>query len=117
MTDHLTIERFSMGTVQDWKIWLEDYCIYGQLKKWNSEKLATNLRFFVSGDIKCCVRQACEETPTTTLEAISAAVVKLLGGTPDPLIAVRQLESVSYNGNVGQTLLSISDLIPPLPPL
>ena len=112
MTDHLTIERFSMGTVQDWKIWLEDYCIYGQLKKWNSENLATNLRFFVSGDIKCCVRQACEETPTTTLEAISAAVVKLLGGTPDPLIAVRQLESVSYNGNVGQTLLSISDLIP-----
>ena len=112
MADNLTIERFSMGTVHDWKMWLEDYCIYGQLKKWNSEKLVTNLRFFVSGDIKNCIRQTCTESPTTTLEDISAAVVKLLGGTPDPLIAIRQLESVSYNGNVGQTLLSIGDLIP-----
>ncbi|KAF0295207.1 hypothetical protein FJT64_007213 [Amphibalanus amphitrite] len=39
------------------------------------------------------------------------AVVKLLGGTPDPIIAIRQLDSVCYNGNVGQTLLSIGDLI------
>ena len=111
MADHLTIERFNVGTVQEWQIWLEDYCTYGQLKKWNSEKLVTNLRFFVSGEVKNCVRQTCAESPTATLETISTAVVKLLGGTPDPLIAIRQLDSVCYNGNVTQTLLSIGDLI------
>ena len=103
-------ERFTNGTVQDWKNWLEDYCVFGQLKKWNTEKQITNLRFFVSGDVKNCVRQTC--TPTATLETISAEVVKLLGGTPDPLIAIRRLDSICYNGNVGQTLLSIGELIP-----
>ena len=111
MADHLTIERFNVGTVNEWKLWLEDYCIYGQLKKWNSDKLVANLRFFVSGDIKNCARQICTESPTATLDTVSAAVVQLLGGTPDPLIAIRQLDSVCYNGNVGQTLLSIGDLI------
>ena len=94
MADRLTIERFSVGTVRDWNLWREDYCIYGQLKKWNSDKLVVNLRFFVSGDIKNCVRQICTESPTATLDTVTAAVVKLLGGTPDPLIAIRQLDSI-----------------------
>ncbi|KAF0297739.1 hypothetical protein FJT64_004830 [Amphibalanus amphitrite] len=45
------------------------------------------------------------------IRLLSETVVKLLGGTPDPIIAIRQLDSVCYNGNVGQTLLSIGDLI------
>lgn len=112
MADHLTLERFSVGTAQDWTKWLDDYCVYGELKKWNAEKLITNLRFFVSGEVKDCVRHACAEFSTVTLETVSTEVVKLLGGTPDPLIAIRQLDSVCYNGNVGKTLLAIGELIP-----
>ena len=112
MADHLTLERFSVGTAQDWENWLEDYCAYGQLKKWNTEKLIANLRFFVSGEVKDCVRQVCAVSPSATLETIATEVSTLLGGTPDPLIAIHRLDSVCYSGNVVQTLLAIGELIP-----
>ena len=88
MADPLTLERFRVGTAQDWNNWLEDYCAYGQLKKWNTEKLIANLRFFVSGEVKDCVRQVCAASPSATLETIATEVSTLLGGTPDPLIAI-----------------------------
>ena len=112
MSELPTIPPFSFGTVQQWKNWLEDYCVYGRLKKWNAEKLVANLRFFVSGEVKDCVRQAAAISAPVTLESVSDDVVKLLGGTPDPLVATRQLEAVCYNGNVGRTLLALGELIP-----
>ena len=112
MADQVTTERFRDGTAHDWKNWLEDYCVYSDLKKWNVQKQVSNLRFFVAGEVKNCVRQICAECPTATLETISTEVAKLLGGTPDPLSAIRQLDSVCYNGNVGQTLLSLGEVIP-----
>ncbi|KAF0298377.1 hypothetical protein FJT64_004241 [Amphibalanus amphitrite] len=112
MSELPTISPFSFGTVQQWKNWLEDYCVYGRLKKWNAEKLVTNLRFFVSGEVKDCVRQAAAISAPVTLESVSHDVVKLLGGTPDPLVATRQLEAVCYNGNVERILLALGELIP-----
>ena len=112
MSEIPTFPPFSFGTAQQWQTWLEDYCVYGRLKKWNAEKLATNLRFFVSGEVKDCVRQASATSAPVTLDSVSDEVVKLLGGTPDPLIATRQLEAVCYNGNVGRTLLALGELIP-----
>ena len=87
MSDHLVLEKFENGSAQDWISWLEDYCLFGQMKKWNTDKLVTNLRFFVSGNVKECVRHVCAACPAATLDSISAEVVKLLGGIPDPMVA------------------------------
>ena len=111
MADHLVLEKFENGNAQAWISWLEDYCLFAQMKKWNTDKLVTNLRFFVSGDVKECVRHVCAACPAATLDLISAEVLKLLGGMPDPLVAVRRLDSVVYEGNVMKTLLAIEDLI------
>ena len=66
----------------------------------------------MSGEVKDCVRQVCAASPSATLETIATEVSTLLGGTPDPLIAIHRLNSVCYSGNVGQTLLAIGELIP-----
>ena len=106
------IQRFNTGTVSEWLNWLDDYRVYGHTKKWSNQALVTNLRFHVSGEVKDCVRHASASSSHVTLDSVSAEVVELLGGPPDPLLATRQLEAVCYSGNVGRTLLAIGDLIP-----
>ena len=107
------LEKFSGSEAREWVNWLDDYETYGELKKWNNEKLVANLRFFVSGDIKDCLRQICADSEkAVTLEELSKEVVKLLGGDLDPISAVQQLDSVVCLGNVRRTLLQIHALIP-----
>ena len=109
------LEKFCGSDAREWEVWLEDYKTYGDLKKWNKEKLVSNLRFFVSGDVKDCVRQACadvEADATVSLDDVAKEVVKLLGGQLDPISAVRQLDCLVYTGNVNRTILQIQALIP-----
>ena len=112
MADNFHVEKFSDGTAQEWTQWLEDYCVLAQQKKRNASKTISNLRFFVAGTVQTCVRRVCAERPTVTLEAISSEVIKLLGGTPDPLVTLQQLDRVLYGGNIRQTLLTVGGLIP-----
>ena len=85
----IALEKFSGTNAREWALWLEDYRIFGTLKKWNEEKLISNLRFFVTGDIKDCVRQKCGDKPKD-LEELEAEVTRFLGGTLDPISAVHE---------------------------
>ena len=40
------LEKFSGTSAKEWVVWLEDYHIFGGLKKWSEEKLVANLIFF-----------------------------------------------------------------------
>ena len=42
----IALEKFSGTNAREWALRLEDYKIFGTLKKWNEEKLISNLRFF-----------------------------------------------------------------------
>ena len=109
------LEKFGGSDAREWEVWLEDYKTYGELKKWNNEKCVANLRFFVSGDIKDCIRQYCadsDDLKTVSVDDVSKEVVKLLGGSLDPISAVQKLDTVVYLGSVRRTLLQIQALIP-----
>ena len=41
------LEKFRGSEARDWVNWLDDYKTYGELKKWNNEKLVANLIFFL----------------------------------------------------------------------
>ena len=107
----IALEKFSGTNAREWALWLEDYRIFGTLKKWNEEKLISNLRFFVTGDIKDCVRQKCGDKPKD-LEELEAEVTRFLGGTLDPISAVHELDAITYHGSVERAMLRISELIP-----
>ena len=104
------LEKFSGTNAREWTRWLEDYRIFGGLKKWNEEKLISNLRFFVSGDVKDCVRLKCGDEPKE-LQDLEKEVSKFLGGTLDSISAVHELDNIVYAGSVERTVLRISDLI------
>ena len=63
----------------EWTVWIEDYRIFGGLKKWSEEKLVSNLRFFISGDVKDCVRQKCSEETPKELDELEKEVARYLG--------------------------------------
>ena len=85
---------------------------FGGLKKWSEDKLISNLRFFVTGDVKDCVRQKCSDETPTDLDELEAEVARFLGGTLDPISAIHALENVLYEGSVERTMLRIGELIP-----
>ena len=106
------LEKFCGTTAGEWTAWVDDYRIFGGLKKWNEEKLVSNLRFFVSGDVKDCVRQKCSQETPNKLEVLEKEVAKFLGGELDPISAVKELDRVRYEGSIEKLLLKINDLIP-----
>ena len=91
----IILEKFSGHTATDWTDWLEDYICYADMKKWNETKQVQNLRFFVSGDIRDCVRAT-----TNELKVVSDAVQALLGGEPTSLIASQAIDNIKYSGNI-----------------
>ena len=83
-------------TAKDWIEWLEDYVCYAVGRKWNREKQASNLRFFVTGDVRDCVR----DTGATDLNEVDTAVQALLGGKPTSLMASQEIDAITYKGSV-----------------
>ena len=106
------LEKFCGTTAREWTVWVEDYRIFGGLKKWSEEKLVSNLRFFVTGDVKDCVRQKCGEETPKELDELEKEVARFLGGTPDPISAVKELDEITYDGSIEKLLLQINNLIP-----
>ena len=92
----IILEKFSGHTATDWTDWLEDYICYADMKKWNETKQVQNLRFFVSGDIRDCVRA----TTTNELKVVSDAGQALLAGEPTSLIASQAIDNIKYSGNI-----------------
>ncbi|XP_043188198.1 uncharacterized protein LOC122363244 [Amphibalanus amphitrite] len=106
------LDKFNGTSAKEWTLWLEDYRIFGGLKKWSEEKLVTNLRFFVCGDVKDCIRQKCSENVPKELDEIEKEVARFLGGSLDPISAVHELDQIIYDGSVERTMLKIGELIP-----
>ena len=92
----ISLDKFTGLTAKDWIEWLEDYICYAEVRKWNREKQASNLRFFVTGDVRDCVRGS----GATDLAEVDTAVQALLGGTPTSLTASQEIDSITYTGNV-----------------
>ena len=92
----ITLDKFTGITAKDWIEWLEDYVCYAEVRKWNKEKQASNLRFFVTGDVRDCVRGS----GATDLTAVDTAVQALLGGKPTSLTASQAIDAITYKGSV-----------------
>lgn len=92
----ISLDKFTGLTAKDWIEWLEDYVCYAEVRKWNREKQVSNLRFFVTGDVRDCVRA----TTATELSGVDEAVQALLGGKPTSLTASQAIDSITYKGSV-----------------
>ena len=95
---YISLGKFTGQTAMDWNEWLEDYKCYADIKKWSKEKQAANLRFFVTAEVRECVRAHAQLQ--SDIDTIDSDVKALLGGAPNALMASQAIDDVKYEGSV-----------------
>lgn len=103
MSGDISLEKFTGTSYQEWENWFEDFKLFGELKKWSVDKKVSFIRFFVEGNVK----QVLRESKFETLDEVDSAVKKVLGGTPDQLLAARAVDSEQYRGDIQDYLLRV----------
>ena len=103
MSGDISLDKFTGTSYQEWENWFEDFKVFADLKKWTVEKKISYIRFFVDGNVKEVLRQSTFER----LEEVDAAAKKVLGGTPDQLLAARTVDAEQYRGDIQDYLLRV----------